>query len=235
MAKTPTRRGAPRRASGPANRSRGSGPAAPPSTAASEAFYRGDDDEPETQLMAHQAHIDRVRENAVDLGDDEDDDAGSADHDVAASLAGEEPADLDAPPSLAEIERIRKLRKPLGTLSQKLALPVRRGYHRHWFNDTGNRVAEAVANGWAYINDPDGKPIRRAVGTGRDNGVMFAIAMELPEVFWREDMEARNQIAVDKMEALRRSPIRAEKGKVDKSDAGKFYSPSEEVLSVEKR
>lgn len=229
MAKTPSRKTPARRATGPRNTSRGSGQARAPSAGATEAFYRNEEDEPLAQTAAHREHIARVRETAVDV--DEHD--GSADHDVAATLAGEDGV-IDAPPTREDIERIRKLRKPLGTLAQKLALPVRRGYHRHWFNDSGNRVAEAVANGWAYVNDPEGKPIRRAVGTGRDNGVMFAIAMELPDVFWREDMDARHQVATDKMDALRRSPIRAEKGKVQKSDQGKFYSPVEEVLSVEK-
>lgn len=129
----------------------------------------------------------------------------------------------------AEIERIRGLRKPFGASTQKLALPKRAGYHRHWFNDEAGRIDEAKGSGWSNIKGRDGGPIRRAVGTGRDNGVLYAYAMELPEVFWQEDMAARHAIAQAKMDAIKESPFRSKAGMAQRSDKGKFYDPHEET------
>ena len=128
------------------------------------------------------------------------------------------------------IERIRGLRKPFGTaLAQKLALPQRNGYHRHWFNDVAGRIDEAKESGWSHIKNPrDGTPLKRAVGTGRDNQVLFAYAMELPEVFWQEEMAARHQQAKEKIDAIKAKPFRAQPGQAQASDQGKFYNPTEE-------
>lgn len=126
------------------------------------------------------------------------------------------------------IRRIREVRKPFGGQTQKLALPKRRGYHRHWFNDVGGRVDEAKASGWSHIKGRDGSPIRRAVGTGRDNGVLYAYAMELPEVFWQEDMDARHKEAAAKVDAIKESPARAKPGEAKRQDQGKFYNPVED-------
>ena len=131
-----------------------------------------------------------------------------------------------------DIERIRKLRKPFGAFTQKLALPERAGYHRHWFNDAPGRIDEAVANGWAHIKDKEGKPVSRIVGRGRDNGAMRAYAMELPKVFWEEDMAARHEVAKARVDDIKKSPFRSKSGQATKADQGKFYSPKEEVISV---
>lgn len=127
----------------------------------------------------------------------------------------------------ADIARIRQIRKPFGGMTQKLYLPQRVGYHRHWFNDVGSRVDEAVASGWSHIKGRDGSPIRRTVGTGRDNGAMMAFAMEIPEVFWLEDMAARHAEAAKRMDAIKKSPFQAKAGQAKPSDKGKFYDPTE--------
>lgn len=127
----------------------------------------------------------------------------------------------------AAVQRIRQIRQPFGALTQKLALPQRAGYHRHWFNDVAGRIDEATQSGWSHIKGRDGSAIRRAVGTGRDNGVLYAYAMELPEVFWQEDMAARHAEAQTRLDAIKESPARAKPGQAKKSDSGKFYSPSE--------
>lgn len=131
-----------------------------------------------------------------------------------------------------DIERIRALRKPFGAFTQKLALPERAGYHRHWFNDAPGRVDEAVANGWAHIKDKEGKPVSRIVGRGRDNGALKAYAMELPKVFWEEDMRARAEAAQARVDDIKKAPFRAKSGQSAKADQGKFYSPKEDVVSV---
>lgn len=125
------------------------------------------------------------------------------------------------------IERIRKVRRPFdGAMSQKLALPKRKGYHTHWFNDIAGRIDEATASGWAHrINPRDSKPYKRVVGTGRDNRPLEAYAMDLPEVFWQEEMDARHKIASDKVDGIKTRPAVAQPGQAQASDAGKFYSP----------
>jgi len=244
MAKAPTKRAPVRnkpQARGPINQSKAAGAPAPASAAAtapmdassqlqSTSFY---DPAPVTQTEAElgpqqqtlrvgfkQSFVEATRHGSMPL-----EHGGTVDRDVAESLASEaitDPTDL-----AAEIARIRQFRKPIGAYSQKLALPKRSGYHRHWFNDTAGRVQEAEANGWSFIQDKDGKNICRCVGTGRDKGAMYAYAMELPEVFWLEDMAARNAAASEKVEALKASPFRSQPGQAQRSDQGKFYSPTE--------
>lgn len=128
------------------------------------------------------------------------------------------------------IARIRSFRQPFGAMHQKLALPPRIGYHRHWFNDVAGRIDEAKASGWAHIKNPrDGTPLKRSVGTGRDNNVLYGYAMELPEVFWQEEMAARHQQAREKIDAIKAKPFRAQSGQSQASDQGKFYNPVEET------
>lgn len=143
------------------------------------------------------------------------------------------PAELTAvPPQEAEtleqaIARIRSIRKPFdGAMTQKLALPVRAGYHRHWFNDVAGRIDEAVASGWAHVINPrDGKPYKRVVGSGRDGKALEAYAMEIPNVFWQEEMDARHEIAKAKVDSIKKRPAVAQPGQAQASDSGKFYSP----------
>jgi hypothetical protein len=160
---------------------------------------------------------------------------GTADVEVAGRVAMEH---NDTDESLAEtIARIRATRKPLGAYSQKLALAQRQGYHRHWFNDVAGRIDEAKASGYAHVVDADGKPICRAVGSGRDKGVLYAYAMEIPKVFFEEDQAAKHKMASDQLDALKGSPFRAPAGSAQKSDAGKFYDPVETgsgPLTIEK-
>lgn len=152
---------------------------------------------------------------------------------VSADAGMEQPLDQGAD-LLREIARIRAIRKPLGALSQKLALPTRSGYHRHWFNDMPGRIEEAEANGWSFIKGNDGKPISRVVGSGRDNGALRAYAMELPEVFWLEDMKQRHADAAARVDQLKASPFRSKPGESQASDQGKFYSPTDAApLTVE--
>ena len=151
---------------------------------------------------------------------------GSADREVVESAVAEDShdgEDLDA-----AIARIRATRKPLGAFSQKLALPKRTGYHRHWFNDVAGRIDEAKANGWAHVKGTDGKILSRCVGTGRDKGSLFAFAMEIPLIFWEEDQAAYHEAAAGKVDALKNNVARAAPGtKAAKEDRGKFYDPQD--------
>lgn len=126
------------------------------------------------------------------------------------------------------IERIRGLRSPFGVATAKLALPVRPGYHRHWFNDVAGRIDEATASGWAHVKDQKTNlPMKRTVGSGRDGGALIAYAMELPEVFWQEEMDARNKLAMAKLDSIKKNPFASKPGQAQPSDKGKFYDPTE--------
>ena len=214
----------------PLNQSRAAGQAAPKSAASTAPmegahgdFYSpGDSESPNTPRAGFKTEfINEVRHNSMPI-----EQGGSVDREVAEHLASDAIEDSDV--LAAEIARIRATRKPIGAYSQKLALPKRSGYHRHWFNDTAGRVGEAKNNGWTHITGTDGKPIARCVGTGRDKGALYAYAMEIPEVFWLEDMAARNQAATDKVDALKASPFQAKAGQAQSSDNGKFYDPTGE-------
>lgn len=135
----------------------------------------------------------------------------------------------------AEIARIRKTRKPYGAFQQKLALSLRSGYHRHWFNDVPGRVDEAKLSGWTHVEDKDGRPIKRVVGKGRDTGAMYAYAMEIPDVFWEEDLAESDKRARAPMDAIKGNSVQAKPGEAKPEDNSKFYSPREQILDIQRR
>ena len=147
----------------------------------------------------------------------------TADHALAPNAAQQEGETLEQ-----AVARIRELRIPFGSVTQKLALPMRPGYHRHWFNDVAGRIDEAKASGWSHVKNPrDGTPLKRVVGTGRDDNALYAYAMELPEVFWLEEMAARHKVAQDKIDSIKKNPFQAAQGQSRPEDKGKFYDPTE--------
>jgi len=87
------------------------------------------------------------------------------------------------------------VRKPFGDIEQKLAWPVRFGYHRHWFNDPQDkpgRIDQAYLAGYVHVRDNSGKAISRIVGRGG----LRAYLMECPTEFWEADqaaLERRNR------------------------------------------
>lgn len=123
-------------------------------------------------------------------------------------------------------------RQPYGAQVQKLALPMRSGYKRHWFNDVGGRVQDFRDAGWSHVTDNSGRPVKRTVGSGRDNKALIAYAMEIPSVFWEEAQQAIFAEAQARMDDIKKAPIRAEKGTAQASDRDKFYSPREEIISM---
>lgn len=206
---------------------RASAAATEPMAGARQSFYDPDAGEAgEPQPLAQQSALGRAFTGTVYESQVALEHGGSADVEVVEHMA----ADVaDSPDRLAaDIARIRQFRKPIGAMSQKLALPVRPGYHRHWFNDVAGRINEAEANGWAFVLGSDKKPLSRCVGTGRDKGAQYAFAMELPLVFWQEDQDAKNQLASEKIDSLKTQIARAPSGKAERADKGKFYDPHEE-------
>jgi len=135
---------------------------------------------------------------------------------------------IDRKALAADIERIRKTRKPFGSMTQKLAYPQIPGYHIHWFSDDPGRVEEAENNGWAHVLDKTGQPVKRVVGRGRDGRALDGFLMKLPQIFWDEDMAYRHDAAQARIDEIKKAPFRAKPGQAQRSDAGKFYSPKEE-------
>lgn len=156
-----------------------------------------------------------------------DSDSSHLTADAGISTAQEERGNLKA-----DIERIRSLRKPFGAFTQKLAYAARPGYHRHWFSDEPGRVDEAMSNGWAHVKDKEGKPVNRTVGRARDGGALKGFLMELPKVFWDEDMQARHDAAQARVDEIKKQPFRSKPGQATRADEGKFYSPKDEVVSL---
>lgn len=147
----------------------------------------------------------------------------TADHALAPNAAPQEGESLEQ-----AIARIKGMRSPFGSQSLKLAMPTRPGYHRHWFNDVAGRIDEATTSGWANVKDQKtGQPLKRTVGSGRDGGALIAYAMEIPEVFWQEEMDARHKTATEKLESIKKNPFASKPGQAQASDKGKFYDPTE--------
>jgi hypothetical protein len=223
VSKSPRRIAAPE----PQNQSRASGAAAPASAAATAprqapGFYDADAaPAPREGDSGLAAFADTVRQGAVEL----DDDVGG-DRDVVLADVENQPLS-ERQQLLDDIERVRAMRRPIGSYQLKLALPKRHGYYRHWFNDVAGRIDDATANGWAHVLGKDNQPLNRVVGAGRDGGAVRAYAMEIPLVFWQEDQDHRHKTAAEKLAALKAQPFRAPQGTAKQSDKGKFYDPSE--------
>jgi hypothetical protein len=151
----------------------------------------------------------------------------SVDHELAPNAALQEGETIEQ--AIARVGAIRERnRKEWGEFSQKLALPKRNGYHTHWFNDVAGRIDEAEASGWSHrINPRDGKPFHRVVGTGRDGKALEAYAMDLPLVFWQEEMDAKHKAASDRIDAIKKNPFPVAPGQSQAADKGKFYDPTD--------
>lgn len=86
----------------------------------------------------------------------------------------------------------RRRRASVGGHALKLSAPTRKGYVRRWFNDDGNRIADADALGYDYVteagvqsSDP-GSRISRLVGTKANGEPLRAYLMETPDELYAE-------------------------------------------------
>lgn len=81
----------------------------------------------------------------------------------------------------------RRKRGSVGGFSQKLAAPTRPGFVRRWFNDVGNRLADAAELAYEFVSDASVKThdpssrIARRVGTGENGAPLHSYLMETPE------------------------------------------------------
>jgi hypothetical protein len=139
---------------------------------------------------------------------------------AAAALMAPPPAypAPDADP-LAE-KRARRKTNPFGGMTQKMARPMRPGFHRYWFNDAPGRIMLAQEAGYEHVLK-DGAPETYPCGTNPTGGVMLAYHMEIPEEFYREDMAAQQAVIDRREEGYKR-------GKDEHGEIGKDgrYEPS---------
>lgn len=223
----PPRKIAPKRAArsaAPKTETRLPGGPTPPSAAATapRGFYSPDEKAPATSGFTAQ-----TRQTAIPA-----DEETTEDHTLA-PVTGFAP-EGETPEQAAS--RIRALRQAsghvLGSYAQKLAYAKRPGYYRHWFNDSPGRIQEAQDSGWAFVIGKNGQSVQRHVDVGRDKKGLQAFLMEIPEEIWLEDLAVRNREAQARVEGIKKAPFRAEPGKADRSDAGKFYSPHEDPITI---
>lgn len=106
----------------------------------------------------------------------------------------------------------RAARIPLGTARTKLALPNHPGFHRHWFNDQGGRIHDALAAGYTHVEerlDGRGIKVKRRVGVNEDGTPLMAYAMEIRQEFHDEDQAAK-QAGINQTEAAITNPTAPE-------------------------
>ncbi len=105
----------------------------------------------------------------------------------------------------AQVPVARPVRKPFGSINQKLAYADRAGYHRHFFNDAGNRIHDASAAGYSHVkNAEDGRNVERVVGTAEGGTPLVAYLMETPEEWYKADMAAQQAEIDAKEDTMRR-------------------------------
>ena len=112
-----------------------------------------------------------------------------------------------------EAPRVRPARKPFGSMEQKLAYPARPNFHRHWFNDAGNRISRAQEAGYEHVEDNSGKRVSKIVGTADGSGgPLVAFLMEIPEEWYHVDMREQ-QAQIDAREnTIKQGALESQEG-----------------------
>lgn len=101
----------------------------------------------------------------------------------------------------------KEKRQPFGNQVQKLAYPMRSGFHRHWFNDDPGRIDQALQAGYTHVEDKDGTKVKRVVGTNQGGLPILGYLMEIPEEWYKEDMAAQQKIVDTMDDAIRRGSV----------------------------
>jgi len=124
------------------------------------------------------------------------------------------------------INELRGKRAPFGRRTQKLAYPVRPGYHRHWFADHPGRIEEARLAGYEHVKDHEGKTVSKLHGRHRDGRAMLGYLMEIPEVLWKEDLQAQSERVDEGEAAIKQGQAQVGKGG---EKQGSFYVPAQGI------
>jgi hypothetical protein len=105
------------------------------------------------------------------------------------SQAAPPPPPPPNPPAVeAADEPQRPQRRSLGRPQSKLWGPPREGFYRRWINEYPGRIEEAIACGYAHVNDSRGRPMERVVDKGSG---LKAYYMEIPLEFWEHDQKVK--------------------------------------------
>jgi hypothetical protein len=97
--------------------------------------------------------------------------------------------------------RKRRARASLAEFRQKLGAPPRPGQTRRWFNDSGNRLAEAAELGYDFVSDTavktssPGSRVSRLVGTKANGEPLHAFLMETPDELYAEGVAEKEELA----------------------------------------
>lgn len=96
-----------------------------------------------------------------------------------------------------------RVRKPFGARTQKLDNSERPGFHRHWFNDVGNRIRDAQEAGYTFVLDHAGKKMSHVVGVAEHGGGITAFRMEIPLEWYEEDQRKKVAVGEEKMNQIK--------------------------------
>lgn len=117
-------------------------------------------------------------------------------------------------PPKADKSEPRRRRASVGGHSLKLTAPARKGQNRRWFNEDGNRLADAKELGYEFVSetglktsDP-GSRVSRLVGTKANGEPLHAYLMETPDELYAEgvaEKEAANRLIDEAITAGRDS------------------------------
>lgn len=107
---------------------------------------------------------------------------------VALADALAKPPEADAEPAP------RRRRQKLGAAAMKLSAPARPGFVRRFFNDTGNRLAEAGELGYEFVSETGiktsgpGSRVSRLAGTQASGEPLQTFLMETPDELYAEGL-----------------------------------------------
>jgi len=117
----------------------------------------------------------------------------------------------------------RSNRRPFGSLQQRLAYPLRPGYHPHWFDDSQpGRVAHAQECGWEHRLDRDGKKVTRLGGTTANGQPQVLYLMDLPQEWYDDDMRVYQEEVNAREAAIKR-------GDLERKDGDGRYIPAQGI------
>lgn len=129
--------------------------------------------------------------------------------DLSAPVLLTDPADRAARAAKRRKDK-RAEREGLGGYAgQKMLAHKRRGYHRHWFNDTGNKIEEMLDRGYDFVLDKDASINNDDLGTRKSLQVSIngppvtAYLMEIPEKDYLEDQQRKEQVIQGTEQSIR--------------------------------
>ena len=160
-------------------------------------------------------------------------------------------ANPSAAPPTAKVARGRI---PMSVPRQKLAVPDIPGYHLHWMLGTPERLAQARAAGYEFVerdetqvtntdissgDDEDGNSdlgsrVTRVAGGDTDSGgqAVRLVLMKLRQEWWEDDQKKLESKSDDLIAALRSGRIDASEAGETQGDRAQRYIPKNRTSSM---